>query len=299
MKQMVARKPRLAPPFEEGEAVTAVAAQRPRFQNAVNFRSRTTTTTRTRRPERSRSGDSRPSEEHRPSRRNKVLLVAVLSVLIFYVILSLRRHRHRRHDVAQEAARLRREVQDLEEALLRKKTLLGMVPGSPLGGRDAGRGAGVHGSDTQLVGVGGWRLPSLRQEEPAASPPPPFRLGGEEEAGPSPLLRMSLESQPGLIREPVPLIVGGTDGSGTRGVVALLQQLRVPMAIEDRGTMDVHGAPYMVEGGWPAVVRPVLEWARGAGYESRAAPDRLRKSTFGALDGLKSQMQKVREGSLI
>lgn len=112
--------------------------------------------------------------------------------------------------------------------------------------------------------------------------------------GPTPPLRHSLESQPGLIREPVPLIVGGTDGSGTRGVVALLQRLKVPMVVEDKGTMDVHGAPYMVKGGWPEVVRPVIEWAGGTGYEPRAAPDRLRRTTFQALGNLRVQMQKVK-----
>lgn len=112
--------------------------------------------------------------------------------------------------------------------------------------------------------------------------------------GLTPPLRPSLESQPGLIREPVPLIVGGSDGSGTRGVVALLQRLEVPMVVEDRGTMDVHGAPYMVKGGWPAVVRPVIGWAKGTGYESRSAPAQLRRKTFDALGGLKVQMQKVK-----
>ncbi|CBN77427.1 conserved unknown protein [Ectocarpus siliculosus] len=111
--------------------------------------------------------------------------------------------------------------------------------------------------------------------------------------GLTPPLRPSLGSQPGLIREPVPLIVGGSDGSGTRGVVALLQRLKVPMVVEDRGTMDVHGAPYMVKGGWPAVVRPVIGWAKGAGYESRGAPAQLRRKTFDALGGLKVQMQKM------
>lgn len=92
----------------------------------------------------------------------------------------------------------------------------------------------------------------------------------------------------------MPLIVGGTDGSGTRGVVALLQRLKVPMVVEDKGTMDVHGAPYMVKGGWPEVVRPVIAWAGGTGYESRAAPAGLRGKTFEALGNLRVQMQEVR-----
>lgn len=106
-------------------------------------------------------------------------------------------------------------------------------------------------------------------------------------------VRPSLESKSGLIREAVPLIVGGTDGSGTRGVVALLQRLKVPMVVEDTGTMDIHASPYMVKGGWPEVVRPVLDWAHGAGYDTQAAPAELRTTTIAAMGNLRTQMDKV------
>ncbi|CAM9910896.1 unnamed protein product, partial [Ectocarpus sp. 8 AP-2014] len=224
-----------------------------------------------------------------------------------------------------EEARLRREVLGLETTLLSRKALLGIAPGLPLESRrpaDGGRGDVLHGS-------GGDRLANnyakpldlghqQQAQRPAPSPPdeqqqqqqqqqqrnqhqhdqpPPIpqgSLAGEAMfGGLTPPLRPSLESQHGLIREPVPLIVGGSDGSGTRGVVALLQRLKVPMVVEDRGTMDVHGAPYMVKGGWPAVVRPVIGWANGTGYESRGAPAQLRRKTFDALGGLKVQMQTM------
>ena len=51
------------------------------------------------------------------------------------------------------------------------------------------------------------------------------------------------------------LMVGGTDGSGTRSVVDLLENLGVMMAVDDEGTMDVHGQE--MEGGWPPIVDEV------------------------------------------
>ena len=51
------------------------------------------------------------------------------------------------------------------------------------------------------------------------------------------------------------LVVGGTDGSGTRGVVALLERLGVPMVYDDAVSRDVHGAEM---GGWPDLVELLL-----------------------------------------
>ena len=63
------------------------------------------------------------------------------------------------------------------------------------------------------------------------------------------------------------LLVGGSDGSGTRSVVKLLQQLGVHMVIDDMGTYDVHGQEMLGGKGWPEVVRPILETTYGADYE--------------------------------
>lgn len=154
-------------------------------------------------------------------------------------------------------------------------------PGSGLGaGAEGGAGAGV------LAGGGGGSGGGV------VSSAYPNGVAGEAMFGANPV-RASLESKGGLIREPVPLIVGGTDGSGTRGVVALLQRLKVPMVVEDTGTMDIHASPYMVKGGWPEVVRPVMEWAHGAGYDTQAAPLGLRKTTIAAMGKLRAQMDKV------
>ena len=51
------------------------------------------------------------------------------------------------------------------------------------------------------------------------------------------------------------MIVGGTDGSGTRGVVALLERMGVGVVYDDPVSKDVHAAEV---GGWPAIVAPLV-----------------------------------------
>lgn len=74
------------------------------------------------------------------------------------------------------------------------------------------------------------------------------------------------------IRDAVPLIVGGSDGSGTRAFVQVLEQLGVPMLVEDRGTMDVHAREIMNGAGWPALVSKVLNATRSATYDLEGLP---------------------------
>eukprot|EP00903_Cladosiphon_okamuranus_P010033 g9515.t1 len=289
----------------------------------------TAATTATRRG-RSRSRDLRRSSDHRQRRRSRgvtLLGLVLLGVLSVFLLDAFRY----RQQAGGEEARLTREVHVLEDTLRWKKALLGdgVAQVLPPEGWSAGRGndggGGGAGGDMRRGGGGGspkratrfeleaagrgrverdgrgrHEYPGTQPEPPPPEPPipeaaSPFAgdaLHGPAGAPASSLIRVSLESQPGLIREPVPLIVGGTDGSGTRGVVALLQRLKVPMVVEDKGTMDVHGSPYMVKGGWPVVVRPVIEWARGAGYEPKDAPEQLRRKTFEALRNLRAQMQE-------
>jgi len=66
---------------------------------------------------------------------------------------------------------------------------------------------------------------------------------------------------------PVPLLVGGSDGSGTRSVVSLLEKLGVDMIIDDTRTNDVHGQEMVLGEGWPAVVSPVLKEVFSADYD--------------------------------
>ena len=163
-------------------------------------------------------------------------------------------------------------------------------PSSPRAGAGAGAGAGAEAGARGGAGAGAMVGGGARAG--AVSSAHHIGVAGEAMFGEK-SVRPSLESKSDLIREAVPLIVGGTDGSGTRGVVALLQRLKVPMVVEDTGTMDIHASPYMVKGGWPEVVRPVLDWAHGAGYDTQAAPAELRKTTIVALGRLRAQMDKV------
>jgi hypothetical protein len=81
------------------------------------------------------------------------------------------------------------------------------------------------------------------------------------------------------------LVVGGTDGSGTRRVVQLLADLGVVMVSEDPGTFDIHGA--VMKGGWPPVIKPVLEAAGGnIGYDATLLPPSLVASTSQQLTNL-------------
>jgi hypothetical protein len=57
---------------------------------------------------------------------------------------------------------------------------------------------------------------------------------------------------------PVPLVVGGSDGSGTRAFVDVLEQLGVPMVVDDHGTMDMHGKQLCNGEGWPPLANRVL-----------------------------------------
>jgi hypothetical protein len=57
---------------------------------------------------------------------------------------------------------------------------------------------------------------------------------------------------------PVPLVVGGSDGSGTRAFVVVLERLGVPMIVDDHGTMDMHGKQLYNGQGWPPLANRVL-----------------------------------------
>mmetsp|Transcript_37667 Transcript_37667/g.82681 ORF Transcript_37667/g.82681 Transcript_37667/m.82681 type:complete len:472 (-) Transcript_37667:90-1505(-) len=65
------------------------------------------------------------------------------------------------------------------------------------------------------------------------------------------------------------LIVGGTDGSGTRSVVHLLDKLGVPITADNAGTLDTNGHEM---GGWPSTVRLVMDATRTADYQVSDLP---------------------------
>ena len=78
---------------------------------------------------------------------------------------------------------------------------------------------------------------------------------------------------PSTLKDLPILIIGGSDGSGTRVFVDLLSHLGVPMLVDDKGTLDVH-APVMFSQekskntGWPPLVQLVLQQTHSADYES-------------------------------
>jgi hypothetical protein len=63
------------------------------------------------------------------------------------------------------------------------------------------------------------------------------------------------------------LIIGGSDGSGTRAFVDTLKQLGVTIVADDPDTFDVHAAEIFQKKGWPALVNTVLEQTHSGNYD--------------------------------
>ena len=71
------------------------------------------------------------------------------------------------------------------------------------------------------------------------------------------------------------LIVGGTDGSGTRKVVDILRQLGVLMVSEDPETYDIHADSVA---GWPTIVNPILSETKSLNYDISTLTQTLQQS---------------------
>jgi hypothetical protein len=63
------------------------------------------------------------------------------------------------------------------------------------------------------------------------------------------------------------LIVGGSDGSGTRAFVDVLRELGGLVVADDPETFDVHAAEMFSHTGWPGLVNAVLNVTHGADYD--------------------------------
>lgn len=85
------------------------------------------------------------------------------------------------------------------------------------------------------------------------------------------------------------VVVGGSDGSGTRSVVATLEKLGVFMVVDDRGTNDVHAAEM---GGWPPVVSPVLNSVKAADYELNKVSRNIREGTMNKMSRFIDSMKR-------
>jgi hypothetical protein len=100
--------------------------------------------------------------------------------------------------------------------------------------------------------------------------------------------QLSWTSSPPGTQVPAVLVVGGTDGSGTRRVVQVLTELGVKMVSEDPKTFDIHAD---IGGGWPALVHPVLKATQSLVYDPMALKPTLRNSVSSSLDKLLAQTE--------
>eukprot|EP01031_Cornospumella_fuschlensis_P044403 gene44403-54301_t len=85
------------------------------------------------------------------------------------------------------------------------------------------------------------------------------------------------------------LIVGGTDGSGTRRVVQVLTDLGVTMVSEDPETYDIHAD---LVSGWPPVVKPVLRHTHTLNYQPGDLPEHINHQTVSAVQKITDQAQR-------
>ncbi|KAL3905826.1 MAG: hypothetical protein SGILL_009522, partial [Bacillariaceae sp.] len=63
------------------------------------------------------------------------------------------------------------------------------------------------------------------------------------------------------------LIIGGSDGSGTRAFVDTIRELGAVIVADDRETFDVHAQMLFHHKGWPGLVHAVLNYTHTADYE--------------------------------
>lgn len=99
------------------------------------------------------------------------------------------------------------------------------------------------------------------------------------------------------------LIVGGSDGSGTRTFVQTLMELGVTMIFDDASTMDVHGEEMVLvdeDGkkhyGWPPLVQLVLNATHSANYTVHDLPRDVHEKAVASLLRFKSSLlQKGKE----
>lgn len=102
---------------------------------------------------------------------------------------------------------------------------------------------------------------------------------------------MSFSTTTDFSKVPGVLVVGGTDGSGTRRVVQILTELGVKMISEDPETYDIHAD---LVGGWPNLVSPVLSATHSVNFLPSKLEMKLR-DRIGA--NIKSLLHRVLEDS--
>ena len=95
------------------------------------------------------------------------------------------------------------------------------------------------------------------------------------------------------------VIIGGSDGSGTRAFVQALQELGVTMIADAWNTMDIHGEEMNIldpsnnnnpQTGWPPLVQLVLNATHSANYQVQDLPTEVRDTAIEALQALKASL---------
>ena len=111
-----------------------------------------------------------------------------------------------------------------------------------------------------------------------------FHRGGDIDAQIDERHERTAEATP--LKPHTTLIVGGTDGSGTRSVVYLLDKLGVPITADILGTLDTDGKEI---GGWPPTVRLLLNATRSADYDISDIPPAVREEVIDRIDNFWSK----------
>ena len=98
-------------------------------------------------------------------------------------------------------------------------------------------------------------------------------------------------------RPPI-LIVGGSDGSGTRAMVDALGHLGAPILVDDPSTLDVHAETLYKGEGWPPLVRKILNHTFSANYEFADLPSDLQEEVLHEMKTFQEHYN-VRAGRLL
>lgn len=88
------------------------------------------------------------------------------------------------------------------------------------------------------------------------------------------------------------LIIGGSDGSGTRAFAKTMLQLGVPMRVDDKDTLDVHGAVMYDGQGWPPLAKSILNVTHSANYELSDLPQTTKESVTHEMQLLKDSFDE-------
>ena len=88
------------------------------------------------------------------------------------------------------------------------------------------------------------------------------------------------------------LVIGGSDGSGTRVFADFVRRMGVPMRVDDKESLDVHGAIMFYGRGWPPLGNLILNATHSANYELDDLSNDTRTTATNELLKLKSQLDR-------